>query len=38
MHLSTKIDNIFENVLTSTGLNVANNPALYAIYTAADKL
>lgn len=38
MHLSEKIDNLFDNILASVGLNVANNQALYGIWKGADLL
>lgn len=38
MHLSEKIDNLFDNILASVGLNVANNQALYGIWKSADLL
>ena len=38
MHLSEKIDNLFDNILASVGLNVANNQALYGIWKSDDLL
>ena len=37
-HFSEMIDNIFENVLASTGMTIASNPLLYGTYKAADML
>lgn len=36
IHFSEKVDNIIDNVLTSTGINVANSEVLYGIYKIAD--
>lgn len=38
MHLSEKITNVFENLLTATGMNVANNALAYGTYKAFDML
>lgn len=38
MHLSEKIENVMENILVSTGMEVASNAALYGTYRAAQML
>ncbi len=38
MHLSEKLDNIFDNILAATGMNVANTAPLYAVWKSADLL
>lgn len=38
MHLSEMINNVLDNVLAATGIGIANNPAMYGIYKAADML
>lgn len=37
-HLSEMIDNIMSNAMATVGISIANNPALYGIYKAADML
>lgn len=36
IHFSEKVDNIISNILTSTGINVANSPVLYGMYKVAS--
>lgn len=38
MHLSEKLDNIFDNILAATGMGVANTAPLYAVWKSADLL
>lgn len=38
MHLSEKIDNVMENIFTSTGMTVASSPLAYGTYRAAQML
>lgn len=38
MHLSEKIDNLFDNILASTGMRIANNLGLYSVWKSADLL
>lgn len=38
MHLSEKIDNLFDNILASTGMSVANSAGLYSVWKSADLL
>lgn len=36
IHFSEKVDNVIDNILTSTGINVANSPILYGMYKVAS--
>lgn len=38
MHLSEKIDNLFDNILASTGMKIANSQGLYGTWKSADLL
>lgn len=38
MHLSEKIDNLFDNILASTGMSVANSQGMYSVWKSADML
>ena len=38
MHLSEKIQNVFDNILTVTGMQIANSPLAYGTYKAFDTL
>lgn len=38
MHLSEKIDNLFDNILASTGMKIANSQGLYGTWKSADIL
>ena len=38
MHLSEKIQNVMDNILAATGMNVANSSVMYGTYKAFDML
>lgn len=38
MHLSEKIENLFDNILASTGMKIANSQSLYGTWKSADLL